>query len=144
MGTIACNLKYSGAAARLIAGAAVASLALVAFLPLSTALRVASAACIASMAIEARQRVAQHRGARGVRSFAISEAGDVAVETAQGRRDDGRLRAGSFVAPWLTIVRWRRRRGGERFDRFDRTVLVLPDMLDAESFRRLRVRLRWG
>jgi toxin CptA len=139
VGTMACDLKYSGAAARLIAAAALASLALAALLPLALALRVALAAGIASLAMEALERVAWHRGPRGVRSFAISGAGEIAVETAQGRRCDGRLCDGSFVAPWLTLVRWRRR--GERFDR---TVMVLPDMLDAESFRRLRVRLRWG
>ena len=38
---------------------------------------------------------------------------------------------GSFVAPWLTIVR-----------RHSRTTLVLPDMLDPARFRELRVLLR--
>jgi len=51
----------------------------------------------------------------------------------------GRLRNGSFVAPWLTIVRWRPERA-----LFDRTILVLPDMLDTESYRRLRVVLKWS
>jgi toxin CptA len=163
MGTIACELKYSGAAERLIAGVAAASLALLALLPLSIALRVAIAACVASMAIEALQRVARHRGPLGVRSLAVSGAGEIVVWTAQGERREGRLRDGSFVAPWLTIVCWRacaqRPERAQRFDpmdrldraqrfnpieRLDRTVLILPDMLDRESFRRLRVRLRWG
>ncbi|MBI5918284.1 MAG: hypothetical protein HY849_02765 [Nitrosomonadales bacterium] len=45
----------------------------------------------------------------------------------------------SLVMPWLTVlnlkpegVRWARR------------VVILPDSLDAESFRELRVWLRWG
>ena len=136
---MACELKYSGVAAWLIAAAALASLVLAALLPLSGTLRVAIAVALGSMAIEAFGRVAQHRGPHGARSFAISAGGEIAVATAQGCHYDGQLRDGSFVAPWLAVVRWRRR--GERFDR---TVLVLPDMLDAESFRRLRVRLRWG
>jgi len=51
----------------------------------------------------------------------------------------GELRDGSLVAPWLTIIRWR-----PSGARFDRTILILPDMLERESFRRLRVLLRWG
>ena len=45
---------------------------------------------------------------------------------------------GSFVAPWLTIVRSRPKGAW-----FDRTLVVLPDMLDADAFRELRLRLRW-
>jgi hypothetical protein len=50
----------------------------------------------------------------------------------------GELRDGSLVAPWLTIIRWR-----PSGARFDRTIVILPDMLERESFRRLRVLLRW-
>lgn len=50
----------------------------------------------------------------------------------------GRLQHPCFVAPWLTVVRWR---PDGAF--LDRTVVVLPDMLPAEDFRRLRVLLRW-
>ena len=45
---------------------------------------------------------------------------------------------GSFVAPWLTIIRWRPAGAW-----LDRTVVVLPDMLPADTFRALRLRLRW-
>jgi hypothetical protein len=45
---------------------------------------------------------------------------------------------GSFVAPWLTIIRWRPEGAW-----FDRTIVVLPDMLPADAFRELRLRLRW-
>jgi hypothetical protein len=51
----------------------------------------------------------------------------------------GSVREGSFVAPWLAVVRWRPA-GAWR----DRSLLVAPDMLGADEFRRLRVLLRWG
>lgn len=51
----------------------------------------------------------------------------------------GEVVAGSFVAPWLTIVHWR-----PSSSRLVRTVVVLPDMLDASTFRALRVILRWA
>jgi len=52
---------------------------------------------------------------------------------------EGRIVAGSFVAPWLTIVRWR-----PQGARFTRTLPVLPDAIDAATFRALRVILRWA
>jgi toxin CptA len=51
----------------------------------------------------------------------------------------GNLRDGSFVAPWLTIIRWRPAGAW-----LDRTVVVLPDMLPVEAFRELRVLLKWS
>ncbi len=51
----------------------------------------------------------------------------------------GEIVAGSFVAPWLAIVHWR-----PASSRLVRTVVVLPDMLDAATFRALRVILRWA
>jgi hypothetical protein len=52
---------------------------------------------------------------------------------------EGRIVAGSFVAPWLTIVHWK-----PRDARFTRTLAVLPDAIDAGAFRALRVILRWS
>jgi toxin CptA len=51
----------------------------------------------------------------------------------------GEIVNGSFVAPWLTVVHWR-----PASARFVRTLVVVPDMLDAGSFRALRVILRWA
>jgi toxin CptA len=48
------------------------------------------------------------------------------------------LRPGSFVAPYLTTLAYR---AEQNF--FNRYVLILPDMLDAETFRQLRTHLRW-
>lgn len=73
------------------------------------------------------------------RACEIVLAGDEIDVRAPDNWRRGRLRDGSFVAPWLTIIRWRPERAN-----FDRTVVVLPDMLDAESFRRLRILLRWN
>lgn len=51
----------------------------------------------------------------------------------------GFLRDGSFVAPWLTVIRWR-----PESALFDRTALILPDMLERERFRELRVQVKWS
>jgi hypothetical protein len=52
---------------------------------------------------------------------------------------EGRIVAGSFVAPWLTIVRWKPQGAP-----FTHTLPVLPDAIDAQAFRALRVILRWA
>jgi len=76
--------------------------------------------------------------------FAVTEvrvAPDLMLVACMG---DGRLAAGhvcaaTYVGAWLTTIVWRpdgRRRS--------RTILVLPDMLAAEDFRRLRVMLRYA
>lgn len=48
----------------------------------------------------------------------------------------GQLRPESYESTWLVILRWQLQQGGRR------TLVILPDMLDRQSFRRLRVRLR--
>ena len=51
----------------------------------------------------------------------------------------GQVRDGSFVMPWLTIIRWR-----PEGKRLDRTLLLLPDMANAQDLRKIRVFLRWA
>ncbi|SCZ86352.1 conserved hypothetical protein [Nitrosomonas mobilis] len=46
--------------------------------------------------------------------------------------------AGTFVAPYLTVLSLKTNRCFQR-----RTIVILPDSVDRESFRQLRVWLRW-
>ena len=69
----------------------------------------------------------------------LARDGNVRVEWRDGRAIEGSVRPGSFVAPWLTIVRWRPEGAW-----CDRTVPLLPGMVDAEAFRRLRIVLRFS
>ncbi len=48
------------------------------------------------------------------------------------------LQSGSFVAPYLTTLAYRPE---DKY--FNRYVLIVPDMLDVETFRELRTHLRW-
>jgi len=101
----------------------------------------AQAAIVVVLAIAAvrdARRHAWHEGPGAVSRFTVDLSGRIEVELADGRRRDGRLADGSFVAPWLTVVRW-----CPDGARFDRTILVAPDAVEADAFRRLRVLLRW-
>jgi hypothetical protein len=75
---------------------------------------------------------------RRVVRLSVDLAGRVEVERADGSRAAGRLQPGSFVAPFLTIVRWR-----PEGARLSRALLLAPDAVPAAGFRRLRVLLRW-
>ncbi|MDQ3025143.1 MAG: hypothetical protein M3R58_01360 [Pseudomonadota bacterium] len=137
MEAITANDKYSGAVevtlARsrivpaFVAAAAGATVALIAFTPLPLDAALALATGTACLALDALRR------SRPIRLLAVDCSGALSVDGVAGE-----LRDGSFVAPWLTIVRWRPARA-----RFDRTLLIVADMLPAADFRHLRVILKW-
>lgn len=132
MERVACELQYSGPARAFLAGGVAAVVAVAFALPLPAEGRVAFIAWAGAMASFAAARL------EGRRTLVVKHDGRVEVGDADGWRE-GRLRPGSFVAPWLVIVRWR-----PDGVRLDRTVLVLPGMVAGETFRALRVVLKWG
>ena len=142
------ELKYSDAAVEiriapscncimLVMIAAGATLVAIAATPGFDGARILAATWIACAALEAVHSRALLRGPRAVRALRIRGHG-IEVEDGLGRWRSGTVRAGSFVAPWLTIVRWRPEGAW-----IDRTVPVLPGMASPEELRRLRVILRW-
>lgn len=64
--------------------------------------------------------------------------GSCILETRSWARKEYKLLASSFVAPYLTVLNFKP--AGECFVK---SVVILPDSIDAEDFRRLRVLLRW-
>jgi toxin CptA len=131
-------LGPSRSAAWCVALASLATVALIAATPGALRLRILAATWIACAALEALHSRAFLRGRRAARAISLARAGGIAVQDALGQWRAGSLREGSFVAPWLTVVRWR-----PAGARFDRTIPILPDMLSREDFRRVRVMLRW-
>lgn len=136
---VAGTVAPSRGVAAALALAAGATLGLMAFVPMGSFSRAALAVGVIAASADAIRVVALRRGARGVRAFRVDRRGAVRVCDGVCREREGVLRDGSFVAPWLTLVRWR-----PAGARFDRTFLLVPGMLDAETFRRLRVLLRWA
>ena len=61
--------------------------------------------------------------------------GDWQLFFAEASERTGQLRPDSYVSPWLVILRFKLEKGGRC------GVVIMPDMLDPQSFRRLRVRL---
>ena len=133
------SLSPSRSAAAFLALVGIATLAVGSRLPLQDAGHWSLALVVVALTAEALRTVAARRGARAVRTVRLDRWGSLFLGLDGGRVRIGFVRPRCFVAPWLTIVRWR-----PEGARFDRTFIVLPDMLDAEPFRRLRVLLKWG
>lgn len=143
------ELKYSEAAIELSLGPsrlaaaglgamALATLAVLFATPGAAAARILLATAVACGALECAHGLGLGRAA-GRRALRLRGSGEIEVRSPGGLWRRGCPRAGSFVAPWLTLLLWR-----AEGSRFDRAVLILPDMLGEEDFRRLRVWLRWA
>jgi hypothetical protein len=103
------------------------------------ALRVGACVLLAGAAVHAARTHAWRRGRGAVRGFTVSLDGRIEASRADGRWIAGRIVPGSFVAPWLVVVRWVPDGAW-----LARTIPVFPDMAGGEERRRLRVLLRWG
>lgn len=154
VGVATVEIKYSGAAcgdslrvrfvsSRLAAGfvllAGGATLALVLATPLPAWVRVFAALWIGAGMLDACRVHALRVARRAAREIVVSGSREIEVCDAAGDAWAGAILDGSFVAPWLTIILWR-----PRGARFARTILVVPDALSGEEFRRLRILLRWA
>jgi toxin CptA len=69
----------------------------------------------------------------------IRESGEITVKNRRDEWRECRLSGDSFVSAWLTIMVLAQE--GRRIARY---VVITPDNVDAEDFRRLRVWLRWA
>lgn len=67
------------------------------------------------------------------------EQDQVTLETRDGKRLEGRISRHTLVTPLITVLLML-----PHGARLARSVVILPDSLDDESFRLLRVWLRWG
>ena len=87
---------------------------------------------LTSLAWHWRLRVSP-RYPHAVRSLRWETGGDCVLRLASGEQLNTRLAAHAFVIPWLVILYFQGR---------PRHLVLLPDMLAAQAFRQLRVRLR--
>jgi hypothetical protein len=112
--------------------AVAATLGVVLATPMPPLLRAALVLYVAANAARACRALLAPRGLRLDRSRVIEVLADAGWRS-------GEVRDGSFVMPWLTIIRWR-----PAGARLDRTLVLLPGMAGAGELRKIRVMLRWA
>lgn len=74
-----------------------------------------------------------------VRAIQLLADGSCRLEARSGQVRGCEIAAATYVTPWLVLLSLR-----DRTHRRGMHVTLLPDSMDPASFRRLRVRLRWG
>lgn len=97
------------------------------------------AVAILASLLRSLMRVALLKTADAVVAVEIKDEGEISFRTRRGEWRDGRLSGSSYVSSWLTILLI-----VEERQRNARSVVIVPDNVDADEFRRLRVKLRWG
>lgn len=118
--------------------AAVVACTTLAILPVALWVRLAGISAIAMVAAYHILDVMQ-RLSRSCLSLSLDTKGEWQLVTRDGNRYDATILASSFVTPYLAVLncsltgRW-----------LQYHIVILPDAVDEEAFRRLRVWLRWG
>ncbi len=119
--------------------AALATLVLMLALPAPPALHALGGAGVLAWAWESFRTIAMRTGSRSVAALHLGGDRLLAVRYRDGRLVAGHVRSASYVSSALTAIVWR-----PDGARFSRAVLVLPDMLPPDHFRRLRILLRYA
>jgi hypothetical protein len=133
------QLRRSRIAGVATAVGVVATSALIAWLPAEPWLRVLAVTALGAYGIALERSWAQRTTRRAVVAIALGVDRHIAVIERSGRRSEGEVQDDSYVGSALATIVWR----GEGARR-SRAITILPDMLPAEDFRKLRVLLRLG
>lgn len=107
--------------------------------PLDTVLRLALSLALVLSLLYYGYRHGLRRSGAAVDSLHLAADGTFSVRLRQGDWQPVEVRGSSFVQPWLTVLHL-----GLAGQRRGLALVLLPDMLPREDFRRLRVWLRWG
>jgi hypothetical protein len=133
------TLRRSRIAMLALISAWAAGAGLLLILPTPAWLDALAAAGLAGWAHHHWGRHASRRSRHAVVEVMLSTDAVVVVRYRDERLVAGAVRASTFVHPWFTTIVWR---PDGRW--FSRRLPILPDMLDADAFRRVRVMLRYG
>jgi len=128
--------RIAGAGIGLLAAA---TIALIVGRPLEWWLQALIIFAVVTWAAATFQVSALHRGRFAVTEVRVAPDLMLVACMGDGRLVAGHVRASTYVGAWITTIVWRPDRTS-----LSRTILVLPDMLPDEDFRRLRVMLRYA
>jgi toxin CptA len=132
------RLKPSGYLTLLLSAAHAIALGLVIVLPLPIGLKLVAALVICISPVFYLRRNARLAAPNSIIALEVKEDCTCAIETRSGKRLDCIVLPTSYVSASLTILNLKAE--GEMLARH---VVILPDSINPEDFRKLRVLLRW-
>lgn len=136
---LAVDLRASRQLAVLLALAGAAALLLVLWLPLPAGVRLALGLLLPAVTVHALLRDALRLLPWSVTALQLAGDGTLRYCTRAGQWQAAQLLGSSCVTAWLTVLALKPSGGW-----LARGVVLLPDSLEREDYRRLRIRLRWG
>ncbi|HEY2818557.1 MAG TPA: hypothetical protein VGK44_15665 [Casimicrobiaceae bacterium] len=118
---------------------AAATISILVLLPIHPVAIVAGVVALAAWSANRIWVIGMRRGPRAVRALRVDGNRKVVATLMSGEVLTGHVQDASYVGAIVTTLTWR-----SKGTLCARSVLILPDMLPAEDFRRLRVLLRYG
>jgi hypothetical protein len=137
--TVRVSLGPSRRACLGVTALAAATISILVMLPVHPLVIVASVVALASWAGNRIWVLGLRRAPRAVRELRVEGDRTVVATLVSGEVLKGHIQDASYVGAIVTTLTWR-----SKGALCARSVLILPDMLPAEDFRRLRVLLRYG
>ena len=132
-------LRRSRLLAWLLGAVCIASVALLALLPLLVWGRIVAALGLILATTHAYKLHVDRVLSYSITALELGSNGDFRCYTPAHDWRDAEVLGSTFVTPWLTVLNLR-----SPEQRLARHVVILPDAVDRDAFRRLRVWLRWG
>jgi toxin CptA len=116
-------------------GIAVVSLSV---LPIPLWLRLAAVILVGWSFFHGLAKHASRRSPSAIRGLRIGDECRCEVALADGEWFEVELESGMLVTPFLTVLNFRRHEDGKHLP-----LVIMPDTIDSEGFRKLRVVLKW-
>ena len=108
------------------------------FVDIAMWLKAGGAAVVAANGARVAWKVALLRSSGSVATIEISAGDAMTIGTRRGEWIEVDVCGDTYVLWFLTVLNVRRRDNGRRV-----SIVIFPDAVDAEEFRKLRVWLRW-
>ena len=119
-----------------LCGTHLGALILIPFLPIEPMLQLAMGLLVSINLAHALRTHALRTNSYAIRSAEWDAEGEWILFMASGEKVSAQLKGSSYVQPWLVVLNF-------SIGRFlSRSLILLPDAVDPELLRRLRVRLR--
>ena len=118
---------------------AVGTVAVLSTLPIHPLILAASFAALAAWVAHRIWSIGLKRGRSTIRELRVQDDHTVVATSVSGERFAGHVQDASYVGAYVTTLVLR-----VKGSRRAKSVLILPDMLPADDFRRLRVLLRYA